>query len=205
MASSTSRQPLEALRIDPVVALRSATHALHEQLERSLPLGRLTATLADYCTHLTVRRDWQQILGPWLARTTLDPAAMDFLEQDLIDCLVPPSIHALDAPPALPAPDLAALRRLGDGRAGFCWGIAYVVEGSRLSGQVLYRRLAQQLALHFLRYLSQCGSSSPSWPEMLACLRARLATDFEVELACGGAVAAFELLLLRFKHAGCIA
>ncbi|MDB5930191.1 MAG: hypothetical protein JWR60_1898 [Polaromonas sp.] len=183
--------------------MRAATHALHEQLDHGLPLARADAQLADYAAHLTVLRDWQRALAPWLSRAIIDPAALALIEQDLNDC--PAQAHALAVLNAMPPPDLTALRQIDDGRNGFCWGIAYVVEGSRLGGQVLYRRLSQQLAPHPLRYLGQRGRTGPSWPEMLACLQSRLDAGPELQSACHGAVAAFELLLLRFRLAGCIA
>ena len=186
--------------IDAVAALRTATHSLHEQLDHSLPLARADAVLADYAAHLTVLRDWQRALAPWLTRAIIDSNALVLLEQDLSDC--PAQAHALAA---LPVPDLTALRQVDDGSDGFCWGIAYVVEGSRLGGQVLYRRLSQQLAPHPLRYLGQRGKTGASWPDILTRLRTHLDARPECESACNGAVAAFELLLLRFRHAGCIA
>jgi heme oxygenase len=205
IGSGTSQQSQEVLRTDAVVALRSATQALHEQLDRQLPLARAEASLADYAAHLTVLRDWQRSLAPWLARAIIDLAGLALLEQDLQDLRdCPAHAHAMPVLPTLAPPDLAALRQADDGRDGYCWGIAYVVEGSRLGGQVLYRRLAQQLAPHPLRYLGQRGNSGLSWPGMLACLRARLDTGLEVESACNGAAAAFELLLVRFAHAECL-
>lgn len=201
IGSSTSQQSFkDRLCVDALVALRAATRSLHEQLDRSLPLARPDAALADYATHLTVLRDWQRALAPWLSRAITDPGALVLLEEDLSDCPAP--AHALDP---MPLPDLLALHQVDDGRDGFCWGIAYVVEGSRLGGQVLYRRLSQQLAPHPLRYLGQRGRAGVSWPDILACLRTHLKAGPELESACNGAVAAFELLLLRFRHAGCIA
>jgi heme oxygenase len=200
VVSGTSQQTKEAPCIDAVAALRAATHALHEQLDHSLPLARPDAVLADYAVHLTVLRDWQRALAPWLSRAIIDPTALALLEQDLRDC--PAQAHAL-APP--PVSGLTALRQADDGRDGFCWGIAYVVEGSRLGGLVLYQRLSRQLAPHPLRYLSQRGRTGTSWPDLLASLRSHLASAPELQSACNGAVAAFNMLLQRFRHAGCIA
>lgn len=204
IGNSALQQPRQAEpRIDAMTALRIATQALHEQLDHSLPLAHADADLADYAAHLTVLRDWQGALAPWLTRAIIDPAALALLEQDLSEC--PPQDHGLAALLNLPLPDLTALRQADDGRDGFCWGIAYVVEGSRLGGQVLYRRLSQQLAPHPLRYLGQRARTGASWPETLARLRSHLDAGPELESACNGAVAAFELLLLRFRHARCIA
>lgn len=203
IGNGTSQQSKETPCIDAVAALRAATHALHEQLDHSLPLARADAALADYAAHLTVLRDWQRALAPWLSRAITDPAALALLNQDLQDLHDCPA--QAPALACLPMPDLTALRKADDGRDGFCWGIAYVVEGSRLGGQVLYQRLSEQLAPHPLRYLGQRGRTGLSWPDMLACLRTRLDSSPERQSACNGAVAAFELLLQRFRHAGCIA
>lgn len=200
VVGGTSQHTKEVPCIDAVAALRAATHALHEQLDHSLPVARPDAVLADYAAHLTVLRDWQRALAPWLSRSIIDATALALLEQDLRDC--PAQAHALAC---LPVPDLTALHQADDGREGFCWGIAYVVEGSRLGGQVLYQRLFRQLAPHPLRYLGQRGRTGASWPDLLACLRSHLAVKPELQSACNGAVAAFDMLLLRFRHAGCIA
>lgn len=200
-SSGPSRQPKQAdPHVDAVAALRAATHALHQQLDHSLPLACPDAVLADYAAHLTVLRDWQRALTPWLSRAIIDETALVLLEQDLSDC--PAQAQALAT---MPAPDITALRQVDDSRDGFCWGIAYVVEGSRLGGQMLYRRLSQQLAPHPLRYLGERGRTGTSWPDTLASLRSHLDTKPELQSACRGAVAAFELLLRRFRLAGCLA
>jgi len=185
---------------DAVAALRAATHAQHAQLDNSLPLARAKANMADYATHLIVVRDWQLALAPWLSRATTDPSALMLIEQDLHDC----GEH-LRAVHALPLPDLTLLQQADDGSNAFCWGIAYVVEGSRLGGQVLYRRLREPLAPHPLRYLGNRGKTGMSWPEMLGALREQLEGVDKCQSGCQGAVAAFETLLLRFRQAGCIA
>jgi heme oxygenase len=91
-----------------------------------------------------------------------------------------------------------------DGSDAFCWGIAYVLEGSRLGGQVLYRRLQPRFAPHPLHYLSPRPATAQSWPQTLALLRDRLGTPSGREAGCRGAVAAFEVLLGRFHTAGCL-
>ena len=181
---------------DAVAALRHATQALHARLDSRLPLGFENPTLADYATHLCVLRDWHQALVPWLSRTASTAGSLTLLAQDIEDC--PPCRF----PAAyLQAADLALLLQADDGSEAFCWGIAYVLEGSRLGGQVLYRRLHERLAPHPLRYL-QHGTGGPSWPDTLKALRTQLASPSSQTAACRGAVAAFELLLARFELAG---
>jgi len=185
---------------DAIAALRGATAALHRQLDQNLPLGRQDATLADYASHLRVVRDWQLALQPWLARTCSSPDALGLIAQDLADCAGP------DAPlPAQATVDLTPAHRLDDGSAAFCWGVAYVLEGSRLGGEILYRRLQAPLAPHPLRYLGRRELNGPSWPEMLGLLRTQLPTAVDQARACRGAVMAFELLLLQFRRAEVLA
>ena len=105
--------------------------------------------------------------------------------------------------PSTPKPDLSPVRRADDGTTAFCHGIAYVHEGSRLGGEVLYRRLHGVLAPHPLRYLRDRSGGGFSWPAVLAGLRSRLAGAQAQASACRGAVAAFEVLLGQFGRAGC--
>lgn len=50
--------------------------------------------------------------------------------------------------------------------AGWCWGAAYVIEGSRLGGRVLARRVAEADPSAPLRYLGH-SSATPLWPSFL--------------------------------------
>ena len=49
---------------------------------------------------------------------------------------------------------------------GWSWGAAYVIEGSRLGGRVLARRVADANPSAPLRYLNH-GSATPLWPSFL--------------------------------------
>ena len=177
-------------------ALRRATHALHQRLDSRLPLGRDVPSLADYAIHLCVLRDWQRALAPWLSRTASMVGSITLLAQDIEDCppcrLTPAYLRVADVGVVLPG---------DDGSEAFCWGVAYVLEGSRLGGQVLYGRLRAHLAPHPLRYL-QHGTGGPSWPDTLRALHMQLSSPCSQAAACCGAVAAFELLLARFELAG---
>ena len=192
-----SQNPSPAL--DAVAAIRSATRVLHDRLDHSLPLAQSHPALKDYALHITVLRDWQIALAPWLRRTSSNPAPLALIEQDLADC--PAEVVALTS---TATPDLRHIRQADDGSTAFCWGIAYVLEGSRLGGEVLYRRLNALLAPHPLRYLAQRGDSTlqgPSWPQTLASLRRELPTAGAQASACSGAVAAFETLIQQFRQA----
>ncbi len=164
-------------------------------MDLGLPLARESAGLSDYAQHLQVLQDWQTALTPWLARTGCDLSGLVLMAQDLADC-------AAEALPLLAPLDPLAMRQADDGSDAFCWGAAYVLEGSRLGGQVLYRRLHRRLAPHPLRYLHQRTENVAAWPETLVVLRHQLSSASACDSACRGAVAAFEVLLARFELAG---
>lgn len=187
----TQASPREA---DVRDALRHATASLHAEIDASLPLARPSPTLADYREHLSLLRDWTDALR----RLPGDAARLDAqaaaLHADLASCddllgIAP----RLDAPPATgAAPTPAPIADPG----AFGWGVAYVIEGSQLGGQVLYRRLAEPLAPHPLAYLQGAGRDTGArWKEFLSALRQQLVAPSQVQAACDGAVAAFALLL----------
>ena len=179
---------------DPLDALRCATSALHECLDRRLLLAQRGASLIDYARHLLAVRAWLQALSPWLDRVALAPVPLlKRIELDLIDCAIPrlAGLH-----PACGG----AVRAASDGSAAFCWGVAYVVEGSALGGQVLHRRLRSALAPHPLRYLAGDGEQTAArWKQFLTQLRAQVLAPHQVRAACAGGVAAFEEFALSMR------
>lgn len=183
---------------DPVQALRLATRALHGELDQKLPLAREGANIADYAMHLCVLRDWQVALKPWLMRTGKMDSSLGLIAADLADC-------ADSEFPQPATPDMAAVQNADDGSEAFCWGIAYVLEGSRLGGEVLYRRLQPRLKPHPLRYLGERAEGSQPWPQFLATLRQKLAGGSASHAGCNGAVAAFQTLQAHFTRQGALA
>lgn len=179
-----------------LAALRAATQDIHARLDSALPLARESATLADYACHLHALQGWLAALdgavcGPqepagWSERQRQRRA---LVAQDLHDCG--------DAARGLPELPSAPVQPFLGPHHG--WGVAYVVEGSQLGGTVLYRRLQAALAPHPLRYLRE-GGGSGQWPAFMAGLRAAVQGPAAVAAACAGAVAAFDLLVQRFRH-----
>lgn len=184
---------------DPIFQLRAATHRLHQTLDSGLPLAGPDPGLVEYAQHLSVLRDWETAITGWLQRTGADPDSRDLIGLDLADCA------DIDLPPDLPLLSALPVHTRDDGSLAFCWGMRYVVEGSRLGGQVLWRRLRERLAPHPLRYLSASDQAQPRWPEIVATLRSQLAAEAASQAGCQGAEAAFELLLARFRQAGALA
>ena len=179
-------------------ALQSATAHLHAEVDSTLPLASPAATLADYREHLAVLLDWMTGLQPahpalsgWL------DTHRERLQRDLDVCaaLLP------DDPRTAPVATLPSRPEVAPaGNTAGDWGVAYVIEGSQIGGQVMYRRLAEALAPHPLGYLRGAGSASGrTWPAFLADLRLHVVTPVQQEAACQGAVQAFESLLHCFR------
>lgn len=180
---------------DILEALRAATGPLHSEVDQCLPLARPSPSLADYRAHLRLLDAWMRRLaafGP-------GPLPLDAHRQQLAD-----DLRLCDALlPAQPSPyatDTAAEPLHRD--AAFLWGIAYVLEGSRLGGRVLYRQLAERLAPHPLTYLQGAGEQTGArWKAFIAELREQPFAPEAVRSACDGAVHAFDLLLQCHRRA----
>lgn len=182
---------------DVLAALRRATATRHDRLDSGLPLSRPDATLADYAHHLQLLRDWLAPLEAWQRGFHDGPQGpgglaaaphLALIEADLAEPSLSPYLgNARPAGGAWPAQASPAYR----------WGVAYVVEGSQLGGAVLYKRLADQLAPHPLRYLRGAGEGGPGprWRAFMAALRAEVHDEGQVADACAGACDAFDRLL----------
>ena len=182
---------------DVLAALRQATGARHERLDSGLPLSSPDATLADYARHLCLLRDWLTPLDAWLGAYSDGP-------QGPAGIAAAPHLALIEAD--LAEPSLAA-HPCGErgsvepwpvhASPAWRWGVAYVVEGSQLGGAVLYKRLAQQLAAHPLRYLRGAGEGGPGprWRAFMEALRAGVQSEDEVAEACAGACDAFDRIL----------
>lgn len=183
----------------PRDALRQATAHLHAAVDVGMPLSRPAVTLADYHQHLCLLRDWVQALRALpLPADRLDAEAAA-LNLDVQTC---ERLRGCDSPARRAFPDEPAAHIAGDADA-LAWGVAYVIEGSRLGGQMLYRRLAEPLAPHPLQYLQGAGARTGAhWRAFLDALRVALDTPARVQTACDGAVLAFEQLLRLSRLAG---
>lgn len=176
--------------MDPVQALRDATQALHARLDSQLPLARpadAAQSLHHYHGHLCVLHGWLQDLAPVLERCGWGREQIAALRADLADA------GLAGDPPGQAVPPM-------DGVAS-AWGVAYVVEGSRLGGRVLHQRLRRAGVTAPLRYLEGLGpATGVHWQGFLRALRAALVQPADVAAACAGACWAFEDLLARFHR-----
>ena len=167
-----------------------------------MPLSAPSVGLADYLSHLAVMRDWIGEFPEWptpdlhlneVARVlNLDIAIADALLANT--CANPGAVVAArDGVCAEPSTATA-------------WGFAYVLHGSQLGNQVLYRRWLDALAPHPLNYLRGAGSETAKhWKQFLSSLADNVTTAQEIDACCAGAVTAFKMLLriVSAKNTAC--
>lgn len=202
---------------DVLRPLRSATQALHEALDRHLPIARDDASLADYAAHLQALRPWLQAVRDALAApgvAGLDRIArrtgqrLAALALDLGELGELGAVSHPGEPAAGPEVDAADFSRLAEESArdpAFAWGLAYVLEGSQLGGAAMLKRLGPRLSPHPMRYFQPVDAPhglAAQWKEFVAQLGAALAEPAAVEAARRGAVAGFRSLMPRFGLRG---
>ncbi|KQP36168.1 hypothetical protein ASF44_16510 [Pseudorhodoferax sp. Leaf274] len=177
-----------------MLALRSATQALHAQLDSQLPLAQpadATQSLHHYHAHLSVLHGWLSDLMPALQRAGWGQDLLEPLRADLADAGLAGEPAGQARPPV--QTEAAA------------WGLAYVVEGSQLGGRVLHQRLRSAGVRVPLRYLEGRGAGTAAhWKGFLQSLRAALVEPADVAAASAAACWAFEDLLARFRRSGWI-
>ena len=170
--------------------LREATAQQHlavEQLPAMRALMRDSLSVPDYVQvlrrHHAALAGWEQRESAWLhasgdADWRYQPRS-PLLEQDLAVLRATPPLPA----PAPPAPD-----------ACNCWGMLYVVEGSRLGGRLIARHLRQTLAAAApaLAYFELGHAEPASWRRFQQRLEQALPTPALRQAAVEGARAMFE-------------
>jgi heme oxygenase (biliverdin-IX-beta and delta-forming) len=212
------RSAAESSFVDVLGALRLATAARHEAVERAMPLAVGAPSLAHYRLHLEVLRDWLAPLEAWLQRFADGPqdaaslpqlARLALIERDLAHPALRPQdeaddladasadgrLHAPSGVRAVP-PAVSAVSAALAADAAWRWGACYVIEGSQLGGAVLLRKHALAFAPHPLDYLSGDGNApGPRWHAFVAAMRREVHTPVAVDRACAGARAAFDRLI----------
>lgn len=157
-----------------------------------MPLAKIDATWDDYREHLQMLFAWLTPIDNWLAGFSNGPQGKqapsiirysDIILQDLGDSLEIPQQNMTWA---------------SSENAAYRWGVCYVVEGSQLGGEFLYKRLAQRLSPHKLTYLQR--KEPGRWPAFLQCMATELTTQDTIDKACAGARDAFDALLKQFPQ-----
>lgn len=155
-----------------------------------MPLAKPDANWTDYLNHLELLAKWLMPIEAWLAQCTdchQSSAEFEFIRYSdfIVDDLSDENL-ILSFPREIakwPANNDAAYR----------WGIYYVIEGSQLGGEFLYKRLATRLMPHQLKYLQQ--KQPGRWAKFLRAIALGVKTDDDITSACKGAVDAFDALL----------
>lgn len=180
-AGSTGRSEAGAV----LAALRRATAAAHERLERrfdaacrlSSAAGRAETIPRYYRMHAGAEAAWE----PWLP-----PIARLRMPERRRTPLLRAALSGLGLPiPPLPVPPMLTSQ-------AEALGLLYVMEGSSLGGRTILRRLPPAAASS-LGFLDPYGRSSGEWwRELLAVLDQRLGgSPADIAAACTGAEAGF--------------
>ncbi len=191
-----SPPPVRAPVISPVLsALRANTKEKHRVLDTSMPLAKPEADWFDYIEHLQILAAWMIPLEHWLAEHCDGPQGKqapafirysDLITSDLIEAGALRNHYV----------DMATWPRQKN--AAYRWGISYVIEGSQLGGEFLYKRLSSRLAPRKLGYLQ--NKQSGRWPAFLQALATSVITPQDIDTACAGAKDAFDALLQQLPE-----
>lgn len=152
-----------------------------------MPLSQKDVEWQDYVQHLQLLANWLDPLENWLQQFDDGPQgkkAPHFIRySDIIRTDLGEDFPSLIESGNWKKPDCPAYR----------WGICYVIEGSQLGGEFLYRRLAAHLSPHPLIYLQR--KQAGRWPAFLQRMALEVITSQQITSACEGAINAFDALL----------
>lgn len=179
---------------DALKALRSATHALHTELDTQLEIAAPGAGKREYLHYLQDLWGWMQPFEDQLWRAAWPQeieagsrgGKVAWIEADLRHAgFTTEQIRTL--PLAGFRPDLATLAAR--------FGVAYVIEGSQLGTKVLLHRLAPQLEAWTPKWLEGYGANNVKhWRAFLACTETSLTTPESRQEAAQAAAQAFASL-----------
>lgn len=171
-------------------ALRSATDPLHEELDAALSRLNLSDP-ADYARFLKFHARTVPAIEQELAHSGLGEIVDGWCKTRRGEALRQ-DLAALGE--AMPTPASAPLIQ---GKAA-ALGTAYVLEGSRLGGQILQRRIGESMPANFLNHPSGVGP----WKHLIAVLDRHLYSDDLVSEAKDAARRCFAWFLHESREAG---
>jgi heme oxygenase (biliverdin-IX-beta and delta-forming) len=167
--------------------IKAATAAAHASLDRLFSAFKLS-TREGYRAFLMAHQVASSPLETALDRFPFEHCLPDWRARRRSEALLA-DLRALDAPPSAVSPPLIALPSVAA-----AWGVAYVLEGSRLGGLVMARDLPPEWPRCYLATRPAPGA----WPAFLGALNAQLQSDAQRSEATDFAQQAFE----RFGVAG---
>lgn len=169
-------------------ALKAATEDIHQELDDTLSRFDL-ADVADYARFLGIHARAVPPIEAALAKGGVSalidgwrPGRSQAIEADL-------AALGASMPAPAPTPDITTVGEL--------LGTAYVLEGSRLGGQVLRKQVGEGLPL---QYLGQSDGAGP-WPSVVAALDRHLYSDAQFGEARDAARRCFALFLTAAREA----
>jgi heme oxygenase (biliverdin-IX-beta and delta-forming) len=182
--------------------IRAATADAHRALEQKLEIARPNAGEDAYGRYLEAMLGWLAPLEPalWAGAWPVRVAAAEradkvrWIEADLqARGRTAQLLAALPRQRVLPPLDSLAQR----------FGVAYVIEGAQLGGQMLLRTLGPRLSPLPTRWLQGYGpQSGERWRTFLAALDTNIADPRTAESAAESARLSFELLHAWFAQRG---
>jgi heme oxygenase (biliverdin-IX-beta and delta-forming) len=182
--------------------LRTATGALHSELENGLLIARPHAGLSEYLDYVRALYGWMLPVEKrlWQAEWPSEMNAREraqkcsWMEQDFRFAGTGQAMIAA-LPTCTFSPKLESMpQRVG---------LAYVIEGSQLGTQVLRKALAPHLKGWSPRWLQGYGAlTSTRWKTFITCAEAQLDTASARAVAADAACDAFRSLTEWFKAQG---
>lgn len=178
---------------DVLARLRSATKALHMQIDSQLPLARRDADVTAYTAHVQLLQAWLRGLAPALAVYADGPSSFasssNQTSLDLLACdLDAANLPARRAPAAHAHPALE--------RPAFRWGIQYVIEGSYMGAGMLHKQLAPVFCaspMHFFSHVAAHGKAR--WARFTTLIAGDVHGEAALRDAEAGAIHAFEYFM----------
>lgn len=174
--------------------MRRATHSIHEQLEKHLPVAAPGAGKTEYVEYLQDLWGWIQPFeealwrAPWPPEMQAERRAgkLAWIESDLRDAGFDDAMIA-SIPVAPFKPDLGSLPAR--------FGLAYVIEGAQLGTRVLSKTLGPRLAPWYPRWLRGYGDENAyRWRAFMESAERSIATEESRKLAAAAAEASFASL-----------
>jgi heme oxygenase len=171
-----------------LTALRKATKTRHAILDGAMPLSQPDVGWEDYVQHLQILAKWLIPLENWLMQFSNGPQG-----ERAPDFICYSDIIRADLGNLLNIQKENICSWMKSESAAYRWGICYVIEGSQLGGELLYKRLAARLSPHKLIYLQ--SKQAGRWPAFLKCMAQEITTQDQINSACEGAMQAFDALM----------